>query len=258
MSVTPLIRELEGLGELKRAEELQRQVWGRDDPPDNADLMLAIQHEGGLIAGAFHDGAMLGFLFAFPSAAPGVQHSHRLAVLPAARGLRLGLGLKWFQRRWCLDRGITHVRWTYDPLRAVNAGLNVAALGGVSNRYLIDYYGAMPGINAGLPSDRIMLDWHLQAPGVEARAADPDRAPPRPTEVARTVSIPADLDALMRRDPATALQERLRLRASLTAAFAEGLQIAGFDRDANAYLLTPRPDPKPDNNNTDMPQGTTS
>lgn len=228
------LRELSGLAELKRSEDLQRAVWGAADPADNADLMLAIQAEGGLVAGAFDGDAMLGFLFAFPSATPGVQHSHRLAVLPQARGLRLGLRLKWFQRDWCLKRGIGLVRWTYDPLRAVNAGLNVAALGGVSTTYLPDYYGAMEGINAGLPSDRLMLDWHLASPGVAARAEG--RAAPAPG-IARRLPIPRDLDALLRAAPAKALAARMELRAALTGAFAEGLAITGYDTKTAEYWL---------------------
>lgn len=235
-----IFRELASLTELKQAEDVQRAVWGAGDMPDNADLMLAIQHEGGLVAGAFRDGDMLGFLFAFPSATPGLQHSHRLAVLPAARGLRLGLRLKWFQRDWCLAHGISRVRWTYDPLRAVNAGLNVGALGGVSNSYLNDYYGAMEGINAGLPSDRIMLDWHLDSAGVAARAGG--GTPPAPAAApalapARIVPIPRDIDALLRDDPAAALQARMQLRTALTEAFADGLAITGFDGAACAYHL---------------------
>ena len=237
-------RELASLDELKLAEDVQRQVWGDDDMPDNADLMLAIQHEGGLVAGAFRDAQMLGFLFAFPSATPGVQHSHRLAVLAQARGLRLGVRLKWYQREWCLARGITRVRWTYDPLRAVNAGLNVASLGGVSDTYLNDYYGVMAGINAGLPSDRIMLDWHLDSEGVAARAEGRTPAvtthaltPPAATAPARVVPIPRDIDALLRDDPAGALQARMDLRAALTDGFAQGLRITGFDAGAAAYHL---------------------
>ena len=38
-------RELASLDELKLAEDVQRQVWGNDDMPDNADLMLAIQQK---------------------------------------------------------------------------------------------------------------------------------------------------------------------------------------------------------------------
>ena len=227
-------RELASLAEMKRAEELQRAVWGADDMPENSDLMLALQHEGGLIAGAFRGDEMLGFLLAFPSAQPGIQHSHRLAVLPAARGLRLGLGLKWFQRDWCLAHGIGHVRWTYDPLRAVNAGLNVAALGGTSGSYMNDYYGVMVGINAGLPSDRIMLDWYLDSPGVAARAAG---SAPTGTPAARKVAIPRDIDTLLRDDPDAALRARLDLRHALTEGFAQGLRITGFDTKEAAYHL---------------------
>ncbi|WP_347267001.1 GNAT family N-acetyltransferase [Paracoccus sp. (in: a-proteobacteria)] len=229
-----ILRELRGLDELRHAEALQRAVWGQDDPADNADLMLAIQHEGGLVAGAFRDGHMLGFLLAFPSATPGVQHSHRLGIVPQAQGMRLGLALKWFQRDWCLARAITHVRWTFDPLRAVNAGLNVAALGGVANRYLPDFYGPMAGINAGLASDRIVLDWHLRDAGVAARAAG---QPPAPPPAGPGVAIPRDIAALMRDDPAAARAARMALRHDLQAAFARGQRIAGFDRARARYLL---------------------
>src|SRR5690606_9374582 len=90
-----LVRELASLDEMKDSEIVQRLVWGEDDPVDASDLLLAIQHEGGLVAGAFDGGKMIGFIFGFPSAAQGVQHSHRLAVLPEARGLKLGARMKW-------------------------------------------------------------------------------------------------------------------------------------------------------------------
>ncbi|MCX8955631.1 GNAT family N-acetyltransferase, partial [Ruegeria sp. NA] len=82
-------------------------------PSDNSDIMLAIQQEGGLVAGAFKDRRMLGFLFGFPTSHPDAQHSHRLAVHPDSRGMGLGAKLKWYQRDWCLQRGINVVRWTY-------------------------------------------------------------------------------------------------------------------------------------------------
>lgn len=229
-----IIRELEGVAELTRSERFQIEVWGEDERPDNADIMLALQHEGALVAGAFAGDEMLGFIFGFPTATAGLQHSHRLAVSPQARGLGLGARMKWFQRDWCLARGITRVRWTYDPLRAINAGLNISVLGATARDYLIDYYGAMPGINAGLPSDRVMAVWDLAAPQVVARAGGQAVKLP---ENAERVAIPADFDQLRATDPEAALAARFLLRTRLQAAFASGRAIIGFDRARATYLL---------------------
>lgn len=229
-----LVRELASLDEMKDSETVQRLVWGDDDPVDASDLLLAIQHEGGLVAGAFDGGKMIGFIFGFPSATPGVQHSHRLAVIPEARGLKLGARMKWFQRDWCLARGITHVRWTYDPIRAVNARLNIASLAATSSIYHVNYYGPMVGINAGLPSDRIVADWQLDDPRVEARSQG--RKLEFPAD-ARRVKIPGDIDHLLATDPAEAMNARLSLREQLVAAFGEGKRIVGFDLQTMEYLL---------------------
>jgi predicted GNAT superfamily acetyltransferase len=229
-----ILRELSGVPELLQAEAFQIEVWGAGEKPDPSDIMLALQHEGALVAGAFRGDRMLAFLFAFPTATPGVQHSHRLAVHADARGLGLGARMKWYQRDWCLARGITEVRWTYDPMRAINAGLNIGVLGATANQYFVNYYGDMPGINAGLPSDRILAQWRLDFPGVAARSKD--QTPVVPAGCSR-VEIPADLDALVASDPDRALAERLRIRAALQGAFAAGQQIAGFDRASRSYLL---------------------
>lgn len=229
-----ILRELSGVPELLRAEAFQVEVWGEGEKPDNSDILLALQHEGALVAGAFRGTEMLGFLLGFPSTAPGVQHSHRLGIHPSAQGLGLGARLKWYQRDWCLARGITRVRWTYDPMRAINAGLNIGQLGATAGEYLVNYYGDMPGINAGLPSDRVIAEWRLDAPEVGARAQGMRPALPAGTA---GLAIPADFDGLVSRDLTTALAERLRVRAALQAAFAAGQRIVGFDRATGEYRL---------------------
>lgn len=229
-----LLRDLAGMEELRDAEALQREVWGEGDLPDPADLMLAIQAEGGLVGGAFLSGRLVGYVFAFPTRDPEVQHSHRLAVGPAARGLGLGARLKFYQRDWCLARGIARVRWTFDPLRALNAALNIGRLGATSNTYLPDCYGEMAGINAGLGSDRLLADWDLGSARVAARAGQGE-APPEGEPL--PLALPEDLGTLARRDPAEAVRLRLALRAALQAAFARGDRITGFDRRARRYLL---------------------
>ena len=67
----PVIRDLVGMAEFHAAEDLQRDVWGPDDKIDPGDLMMVIQVEGGLTAGAFLDGRLVGYVFAFPTATPG-------------------------------------------------------------------------------------------------------------------------------------------------------------------------------------------
>lgn len=232
-----VLRELSGVAELKHAEWFQKEVWGEDDPPDNSDLMLAIQHEGGLVAGAFKDGRMLGFLFGFPTSQPHIQHSHRLAVHPDSRGMGLGMKLKWFQRDWCLARGITLVRWTFDPLRRINANLNIARLGGTASTYYQDYYGEMVGINAGIPSDRLLVDWHLTAPRVGELAKGRKTVTPGVAEGTMMVEVPEDLDRLLVSDLDAAISERLRVRKEMTSAFAKGYKVDGFDVETCCYLL---------------------
>ncbi len=227
-----IIRDLSGMAEFRQAEALQYAVWGADDVADPADLMMVIQAEGGLAAGAFDGETLVGYVFGFPTRTPHIQHSHRLAVLAQARGTGLGAALKWYQRDWCLARDITHVRWTYDPLRAANARLNIGVLGAQVTTYYPDYYGAMEGINKGTPSDRLLADWHLNAPSVVARSKG-ERGIPEGLHIA----IPRDFAALMISDPEQALRERLRLRDTLTGQLGKGLAIISFEPETCAYVL---------------------
>lgn len=235
-----VIRTLSGMDEFLAAEALQRIVWGEDDTPDPGDLMMVLQHEGGLVAGAFHGDDLVGYVFGFSTRDPKVQHSHRLAVHPSARGAGLALKLKFFQRAWCLSQGIELVRWTFDPLRHTNAHLNTGRLGARVSTYYADYYGEMKGINAGLPSDRLLAEWHLADPGVVSRAeAHAAGSPPPPTDPTglRSLQIPQIFEELMAGDPTHALAERLRVRKELSTAFASGYEIAGYDAARHAYLL---------------------
>ena len=234
-----IIRDLSGMEEFFKAEQLQRDVWGADDTEDPADLMMVIQHEGGLVAGAFEGERLVGYIFGFPTREPHVQHSHRLAVHPDARGKSLALRLKRYQRDWCLTRGITLVRWTFDPLRHTNAHLNITRLGAEVSTYHPDYYGVMKGINAGLPSDRLRADWHLASERATACAAwEPGMETLPLPDDALGVPIIRDLDGVLAEDYHAALAARLRVREELTLAFAAGHTIRHYDPGSCTYLVT--------------------
>jgi predicted GNAT superfamily acetyltransferase len=67
-------------------------------------------------------------------------------------------------------RGIDRIIWTFDPLLSSNAHLNIAKLGAVCNTYLPHYYGVMrDGLNVGLSSDRLKVDWWVNSPRVLRR-----------------------------------------------------------------------------------------
>ncbi len=174
------IHPLVTMDALRGCEALQSRVWGYPDREVvPAAQMRAVLHAGGLVAGAFVGRELVGFLYGFPAFAheegigPSGLHSHMAAVVPEARGLGVGRRLKWFQRRWCLERGIDWVSWTFDPLQAGNARLNLEHLGAVVHEYQVDFYGILGGELSGeLPTDRFLAMWALNSPRVAGRAGD--------------------------------------------------------------------------------------
>lgn len=253
------IRELQTIADMVAAEQIQLAVWGRDIYPHPKEILIPIQHEGGLLAGAFDAQAwMVGLVLQFPTRDPSAAHSQILAVEEAWRGMGVGRWLKWFQRDWSLERGITCLRWTVDPLRAANAELNIRRLGAVSSIYYPDYYGPMQGIDAGAPTDRLLVEWRLDSARVSGLANDtpPDSGFPGAPElvavrggrpVRRAVEldgspvllrIPDDFIRLSKVDPGLALEWRMLTRAAFVEAFAKGYTIFGFTRSGGpAYCL---------------------
>jgi predicted GNAT superfamily acetyltransferase len=179
------IHPLVTMDALRGCERLQQEVWkyaDREVVP--AAQMRAALHAGALVAGAFLGREHVGFLYGFPAlphepGLPGVgMHSHMLAVSPEAQGMGVGRALKWYQRRWCRERGMRWVSWTFDPLQARNAHLNLERLGAVVHEYQIDFYGVLGGHLSGtLPTDRFVAIWWLDHERVERRAQrDPSAA----------------------------------------------------------------------------------
>lgn len=216
-------RDLQGLTECQAAYDLQHAVWGDDDIADPADLMMVVQAEGGILAGAFDGDRLVGYLFGFPTKDPATQHSHRLAVLPQYRGQGLGLALKLYQMDWCRARGIERIRWTFDPLMTRNANLNIHTLGAIGSRYLVNYYGSAGSYQGGVESDRLVAELYTGA---------------KPAfETVEELVVPNDFHRLVRQDETAARAARQSARDMLLSRFDNGLQIIGYEHSRSAYVF---------------------
>lgn len=171
------IRTSPSHADLVEIEEIQREVWGPDDIVPAAHLR-AVVHAGGQVATAFLGKRVVGFSYGFLAAPHGHGmtgmglHSHMVAVRSEGRGLGVGQALKWHQRSWALENGLEWVSWTFDPLQARNAKLNLEHLGALAFDYLVDFYGPMTGpLGGGQSSDRLLAVWQLNSERVARLAS---------------------------------------------------------------------------------------
>jgi predicted GNAT superfamily acetyltransferase len=255
-----VVRELHEMERLQAVQRLFAAVWRPAEgnpPPMTGELLRALAHAGGYVAGAYAGtrlvGASVGFFTAPPEPA---LHSHITGVAPDGQRRGVGFALKVHQRAWALARGLDRVVWTFDPLVARNAWFNLAKLGAVPTAYLEDFYGPMTdAINAGMASDRLLLDWPLDDPAVAAACAGRPRRPSpagaaapaaltagpdlepvaHPVDApAVTVAVPPDVEGL---DPERRRAWRQAVRACLGGRLAAGAAVAGFLRDPDRYLV---------------------
>ena len=244
--MTIQIREATETQDMLLMESLERQIWGySDDAVVGKEMLIALRFEGACVALAWDDQTPIGLVLSFPTRDANTQHSHMAGVLPAYRGKSVAYELKQFQKTWCLERGITRIVWTYDPLRSVNAYFNIAKLGATCHRYLPHFYGEMGGINAGAASDRILAEWDLKRsrgklvsheahiPSINS-LEDPQFGFEDPQLY---FELPQDYSALLEQDVEKAVLWRERSRP-LFLHYLERYEITGFRREGgNAYLL---------------------
>jgi predicted GNAT superfamily acetyltransferase len=170
---------------------------------------------------------MIGFVFGLTGLDGGrpVHWSDMLAVLPPWRGRGVGTALKAWQRARLLSLGVREMRWSFDPLEAGNAALNLARLGAVGRWYEEDMYGAPSSpLHASIGTDRLVVSWALDDEARGLREPDADTE----TRVVR-VPIPRNVQELKARDPDEARRWRIRVREALTPLLAEGGEVRGFE-----------------------------
>jgi predicted GNAT superfamily acetyltransferase len=232
------IRVVETPADLRRLVVLLNQVWGTMTPLVGVELLRALGHTGGYVAGAFSDNRMVGGSLGFLGRHNGelVLHSHVTGILPGVRKTGLGRQMKVHQREWAAEQGLDTIIWTFDPLVRRNAWFNIGVLGARVDAYLVDFYGQMiDSVNGRDPSDRLLVAWSTSGP---LPAADRTLAVP-PGTVA--VPTPDDIIVLRRTDPVGASAWRLRLREELGAQLTQGATVVGFTRSGE-YLVLPLPE----------------
>ncbi len=261
-----VIRHLETGEDFEACVALQKQIWGeRFEDVTPPALLKIVGRVGGVAAGAFSpDGRLEGFVFGISGVVDGrpVHWSHMLAVRPGLRGRGLGARLKLFQRQHLLERGVGTVLWTFDPLVACNAHLNLNRLGARIDSYVRDFYGsgADSELSAGLGTDRFVVRWELadervvrtlagrddssadlwEAWGstpvvnVRERGGVSERGEPvaadllelvagRPCRI--RVEVPVDVLALRAENPRLATAWRASTRSALEPALARGFEV---------------------------------
>jgi len=168
------IRDIEEISEMRSVEELQKEVWGIDDREVFPALALKPMRElGGVLIGAFDGDRMIGFVFGFPGLENDrvILHSDMLAVRSEYRSRGVGYKLKLAQREKALAKGIDTITWTFDPLQALNAHLNISKLGVVGKSYRVNYYGETTSFLHRTGTDRLWVTWLLQSERVKERIA---------------------------------------------------------------------------------------
>jgi predicted GNAT superfamily acetyltransferase len=231
------IRPCHTIEEFEAMVDLEIEVWGfgqRDVVPSQMYVVAA--KTGGQVFGAYVGDRLVGFALAYPGIRDGMPylHSHMAGVLQGYRDLGIGSSLKLAQREDALSRGIGLIEWTFDPLQGRNAYFNICRLGAVCCRYLVDVYGFTSSpLHAGLPTDRLVAEWHLSSHRVGQVLAGERPPATKPVEL-----VPIQFDENSQ-ESITGAQAGARRR--FQELFAQGYQVTWFERErtGGTYVLEP-------------------
>ena len=234
MSSNISIRPLASLPDQVLGRMIFDHTWAMDAGTEiTPNLLQAMIHSGAYLSGAFIDGECVGAAFAFPATTGGLHlHSHMTAVLDKFRDKGIGHALKVDQYKWAKQNNYKEITWTFDPLVARNAKLNILKLGVDISAYYPNFYGDMPDeLNAGDESDRVMASLR-----VVGDVPTPRTAISAPDKSAVLIAIPSDIVAIRGKDLAENLRWRRSVRDEFVGVLARGGKVIGFSEN-NEYVV---------------------
>lgn len=261
------LRRVESQTDYDECVQIEDETWGADFNERVPSTILRVsQYLGGVTAAAFApSGRMVGFVFGMTGVQDGrlVHWSDLLAVRPEARDRGIGRRLKLFQRSLVLPLGVSRMLWTFDPLVARNAHLNLNGLGAGVAEYVPDMYGHDTGsaLHSAVGTDRFIVAWDLTRdppakPSREGASTSPppahlvvnreDRADRPPTmhhpdeSPELYIAIPGDIQQVIAAAPDLARAWRDTTREAFLAYLERGYRVAGFHRTEGRgfYRLT--------------------
>lgn len=250
-----LIRDVTRPADMHALEDVQIAAWGypeREVVP--ASLFRISSATGGVVLGAYPEGSDVpfGLAYGFPAIQGGQlwHHSHLLAVAPDWRGSGAAVALKLAQRDRAVQQGHTRMTWTFDPLIARNARLNLGKLGARAVSYHPGWYDFGP--DSPVPADRLMIEWDLTKPSEERPAPLPEgvtvlsaqgEGPGTPILDSTAPRLLAEVPINAERLPnGLRLQWRLALRAALGGPLAQGYAVTGLAREGErAWYVMEKP-----------------
>src|SRR5271168_3719286 len=231
MSGPVVIRNCHDLAEFYACVALQREIWGEEPlEVEPATMFVVAAHTGGQVIGAFDGDELVGFVLAVAGVRDGraYLHSHMAGVREGYRNQGLGRKLKLFQREEALRRGITLIEWTFDPLEVRNAHFNLNRLGAICRRYLPNLYGVTTSpLHRGLPTDRLVAEWHLDSPRVIAAIGEIAQ---KPQEELAVVELPAELERWKKEGSEQMAEAQAKVREGFSKWFAKGYAAVSFRR----------------------------
>jgi len=220
--------------EQSQARYIFDETWAMDSGTEiTPNLLKAMVHSGAYLTGAFIGERCVGAAFAFPATTKVLHlHSHMTAVLDKYRDQGIGYSLKLDQWQWAKKNNYKEITWTFDPLVARNAKLNLIKLGVGISAYYPNFYGDMPdSLNAGDESDRVMASWKVEG---EKPVAKNVIISPEKSDI--LIKIPEDIVTLRREDISENLKWRHKVREEFMRAFEKGGKVVGFSAN-NEYVV---------------------
>jgi predicted GNAT superfamily acetyltransferase len=257
------IRDLTKYEEFTQVIQVQQKIWGLNNAGGlYAPMLKTIAENGGTVIAAFDADKMIGFVVGFLGRhADGKIKlcSQTMGVLAEYRNQNVGSTLKWAQRQKMLPTEIVLITWTYDPLEAPNARLNIRTLGGTARAYQENIFGEnFSALTQNLATDRFIVEWWIKSDRVEQRSKGVSEPIGLDSPIVNRcvgsssdrriesidlnneaslirVEIPNDLQSIKKTNLSLAKDWRLKTREVFENYFARGYQAIDFVRAGEVW-----------------------